>query len=174
MASLTNNHIDYSRCTPGILDRFWAKVDRSGSCWEWKGARLPSGYGQFGLYRGRVMLAHRFIDIAFNGDSDEDFLVMHTCDNPSCVRPSHLRRGTPKENMDDMRSKGRARLADYSKIRGDKHYAAKLNQSQVDEIRSLCVPGQSKTIIAERFGISLSHVYKIIHGGSWSENERGD
>lgn len=99
--------IDYSRCKPDILDRFWSKVDRSGKCWEWKGSRIGYGYGSFKMYSYGLMTAHRFIYMAFNGDIPEGQNVLHSCDNPSCVRPSHLFLGTQKNNVDDMIRKGR-------------------------------------------------------------------
>jgi hypothetical protein len=37
-------------------------------------------------------------------------VVMHTCDNPQCINPDHLKLGTQKENMADMKAKGRAKL----------------------------------------------------------------
>ena len=34
-------------------------------------------------------------------------VVMHTCDNPGCFNPNHLRVGTPSDNIQDSVAKGR-------------------------------------------------------------------
>lgn len=85
------------------IARFWSKVDVPDhvQCWEWKGARLPDGYGQFWL-DGRIVRAHRFSYEAHYGPIPDGLHVMHACDNPSCVRPDHLRTGTVADNNADM------------------------------------------------------------------------
>ena len=37
----------------------------------------------------------------------EGMVVMHTCDNPGCFNPNHLRIGTQSENIRDSVTKGR-------------------------------------------------------------------
>lgn len=95
---------------PTAEQRFWAKVDTSGDCWEWQGRRFPTGYGGF-YAGGRVnWYAHRFVWTLVNGAIPQGMHVCHHCDNPPCVRPDHLFLGTPKDNMRDRDRKGRSRF----------------------------------------------------------------
>ena len=91
------------------MDRFWSKVDkhgpragRIGRCWLWTGSRNADGYGLFGLL-GKTTRAHR---IAW-GDVPDGLHVLHRCDNPPCVRRSHLFLGTDRDNQRDKAAKGR-------------------------------------------------------------------
>lgn len=90
-----------------ILDRFWAKVEKSNGCWKWTGMRAH-GYGY--LWReGKMVRAHRLSYELFVGDPG-DRVVMHRCDNPGCVNPDHLTLGTVADNNADMRAKQRHAL----------------------------------------------------------------
>lgn len=59
-------------------------------CWLWKGAKIGAGYGRAWAY-GRYMRAHRFTYAAANGPIPDDHAVHHTCEEKTCVNPSHLR-----------------------------------------------------------------------------------
>lgn len=95
------------------VERFWANVDKDGPvpehmphlgpCWVWLGRRRAKGYGVF--LRGSD--AHHFSWVVHNGPVPARLWVLHRCDNPSCVRPSHLFVGTPSDNVQDMLAKGR-------------------------------------------------------------------
>ena len=86
------------------MERFWSKVNKDKDCWEWTAALNENGYGRFYL-DGKEYRAHRWIFIQLNKWEPE--VVMHTCDNPSCVNPDHLRGGTIEENNKDRDEKGR-------------------------------------------------------------------
>lgn len=72
------------------------------------------GYGSArypALKVGGSVRMHRAEYCLANGLTLEDIaglVVMHTCDNPRCINPEHLVLGTQRDNMLDMRNKGRA------------------------------------------------------------------
>jgi len=69
--------------------RFWAKVDKTSSCWIWTGAK-KLGYGVFRL-NNEAHLAHRVSYEWARGLITNGFEVDHTCFNKDCVNPGHLR-----------------------------------------------------------------------------------
>lgn len=92
-------------------EQFWSRVSRNpDGCWEWRRARISSGYGNFGgSTDGRrwMKLAHRHAWEITNGPIPLGMVVLHRCDNPPCVRPDHLSLGTMRDNTADMIQKGR-------------------------------------------------------------------
>ena len=115
-----------------IVDRFWEKVDQSGSCWLWTASTDGHGYGVIGVEGGRVAKAHRVSYEIANGSVPDGMWILHSCDNPPCVRPSHLRAGTREDNVQDAKERDR-----YES--GDRHH------------------GRRKTVLAQR-GASPSPV----------------
>jgi len=92
-----------------VRNRFWAKVNKTETCWLWTGADDGSeGYGKF-EEGGMWHRAHRLSYKWHNGALVPGLVILHNCDNPKCIRPDHLIQGTQKENMQDMVRRGRAR-----------------------------------------------------------------
>lgn len=88
--------------------RFWTKVNVSGgpeACWPWIAGRFASGYGAF--KRGdKIVRAHRVAYELYRGPVADGMHVLHSCDNPVCCNPRHLRVGTHGDNMRDRQARG--------------------------------------------------------------------
>lgn len=97
-----------------VKANFWSKVNTEGECWNWIASKFKFGYGQFYI-NGKNLYAHRVSYVIQNGSIPKGLFVCHKCDNPSCVRPSHLFLGSQLENVLDMVKKGRhgARTRNY-------------------------------------------------------------
>lgn len=90
--------------------RFFALIAKGDGCWTWTGAtNRRNGYGYFKRRDRRQMNTHRVAWEFAHGPIPDGLCVCHHCDNPRCVRPDHLFLGTQRENMQDMKAKGRGR-----------------------------------------------------------------
>jgi hypothetical protein len=147
-------------------DRFWAKVDKTETCWNWTGAATPKGYGQIER-AGRNVYAHRASYEMHVGSVPRGKQVCHRCDNPRCVRPNHLFTGTPADNTADMVAKGRARGG--SSV-GERHPSHKLSWEQVTAIRAEYSAGRiSQRALAASYGVQQFTVARIIRGEGWKD-----
>jgi hypothetical protein len=183
--------------TQPLLDRFWAKVDKTDSCWLWTAAKGRNGYGLFTNGAGRLVPAHRFIWEVTYGEIPKGVMVCHNCpsgDNPSCVNPAHLWLGTHQANMVDRNMKGRAasgerhvsRTHPEVLMRGDTHYArtqperlargerhgmTPLTSEQVRTIRTDYAAGASAVALGQRYGVDRTTIHNIVTRKTWAHVE---
>ena len=97
-----------------LAERFLEKVNHlpgEDACWEWTAWIDRDGYGRIreGGRGSRRLTAPRVAWEIANGPVPAGMVVRHTCDNPSCVRPSHLEIGTHADNNHDMAARRRGR-----------------------------------------------------------------
>lgn len=140
--------------------RFWSKVEKTSTCWLWKGA-TAKGYGILRTSHHNEN-AHRVSWQLHFGPIPIGSEVCHKCDVRNCVRPSHLFLGTRSENLLDASRKGR--LEGRNVGRGERHGSHKLTDKQVLEIRA--AKGTHRAI-AKAFGIGKSTVGGIKRGTAW-------
>lgn len=145
--------------------RFWSNVDKSGECWLWTARRASGRYGQFRLC-GKFLTAHRVSYEIHHGSIPTGLFVLHSCDNPLCVNPSHLRAGTAQENAQDREARGRHPHPRKQRVpKGPP--PAKLTPEAVVEIRRCALLKESTNSIARRFKVSPKTVRNVLQGKLW-------
>lgn len=151
-----------------VEQRFWPKIMKPmnwAACWEWQASKRREGYGRFKIFSYVTVSAHRLSYALFYGVSPGDLHVLHRCDNPKCVNPSHLFLGTNADNVADKVSKGRCIGRDQ---RGEKNAAAKLTREAVSDIRRRIADSQTNTSIAALYGVTHQLISRIRRGRSWA------
>lgn len=105
----------------------------------------------------RVMRASHLLWHLLYGKVEPGQMILHTCDNPSCLSPEHLYAGNHRQNMDDKVTRQR--------VAGDNHPRAKVTEKDVKQMQDLYNLGSFKQEhIADFYGISQSQVSSIIRG----------
>jgi hypothetical protein len=162
-----------------LVVRFWAKVDKNGpapahqpqlgSCWIWTGSISgKTGYGNMNVGGRKVEAAHRLSYRFQNGHIPGGLVVCHRCDIRACVNPAHLFAGTYADNMQDAKRKGRIkRTGPINPRRGENHPKARLQESQVVEIRAAFGCGERQADLARRFAMSAQQINGIIKRRFW-------
>ena len=159
-------------------ERFFSHVEKTSDCWKWVGAKNNDGYGNVNC-GGTFHKAHRVSWFLHFGDIPFGMNILHKCDNPSCVRPSHLFVGSQTDNMRDCARKGRKACGDRHPFRidrtlvarGERAGKAKLKESEVLEIRNLYRPYSrefSTPCLAKKYGVNTKSIHDIVTRKSWS------
>jgi hypothetical protein len=160
-----------SKAHGDLQERFERKVQLGDGCWEWLGNKRPNRYGtiQAGGKGSSTLLAHRVSYMLSHGDIPPGMVVMHVCDNRSCVKPDHLRLGTLSENTRDAINKGRFPQASAgfprNSPKGSAHPNALINDDIVRSIRASKLPVGK---LAAELGLSRYVVSDVRRGKSWS------
>jgi hypothetical protein len=157
-------HLTYALVTTfeSKLTREGPVHPKQGQCWQWLGAKAGDGYGSF-RFRGFWSRAHRLSYSLYVGSIPEGLSVLHRCDNPMCVNPSHLFVGSQKDNVQDTESKHRG-----NHPKRERHGRAVLTEGDVQGLRERYSRGESKAHLARVFGISQTHTARIINGKAWN------
>ena len=121
------------------------------SCWNWQAACLVNGgYGAFRL-KGKTQRAHRIAYFLMKGELIAGLELLHSCNNPKCCNPAHLRQGTHTENMQQIHRDGRAA------VRGA-NYQLGLSEVQLLDILTSTLSARS---LARKYGVDHKTILRF-------------
>lgn len=151
------------------MDKFWRKVNigQPHECWPWMGKPDEQGYGR--CHRnGKQRKAHAIALASVVDKPSSKPFALHSCHNPICVNPMHLRWGDAKDNAKDRTQSKR-----YHDSTGTKKH--KLSKDDALEIIRLDnAPNVSHATLARKFGVSRQQVSLIAGGKAWKHLPRPD
>ena len=153
-----------------VVDDFWARVAKGGpdECWEWQACRSMYKPGRdYGVtwMDGKKWSTHRLAWTLTYGPIPEGKLILHSCDNPPCCNPRHLRPGSQVDNVGECLNKGRG-----NREKGTDRYNAKFTEKDILSIRARYkFRGgiNSGVSIAKEFGVQRTTIDAIINRRSW-------
>lgn len=135
----------------------------SRECIPWPYGRNPAGHGTI-YYKGQMMAVGRAVCLEAHGEPPEGKPESaHDCGrgHEGCFNPNHLYWASKAENYRDRVTHGVSQ-------RGSKHGQAKLTESDVREIRTLCANGMSRSKAAAKFGVARQTVNSVVWRHIWS------
>ncbi len=143
--------------TPQWFEARVAKCPMSG-CWLWLGTIYGGRYGIATLGNKTRILAHRLSYTTHRGLIPDGMFVCHTCDVMSCVNPSHLFLGTPKDNLVDCAKKNRT-------AHGERSPKSKFTAAQIE---SIFHDTRRRKDVAKEYGVNITTIARIQTKLTWS------
>ena len=144
--------------------KLFAELEISGDCIVYTGSGVgKGGYGRITVSSDgerRSYSAHRLAYEMKHGEIPSGVLVRHTCHNPACVRPSHLKKGSDFDNAQDRVNAGRCAPQD-----GANNGNAKLTEEERLEVIRRRERGETLKSIAADYGVHFSTISVIAKRG---------
>lgn len=129
------------------------------------------GYRTVRLYKGTrasgaVKYVHRLVAEAFIGPCPAGYQVNHVDGDKGNNHAKNLEYVTPAENIAHAEHAGLR-----PKKRGADHPNARLTENEVLAIRRRAAEGEQQRVLANEYGVSESHLHRILKRAVWAHVE---
>ena len=146
---------------------FWQRVEmqtvvNENGCHIFTGSKDDCGYGRISK-DGKLTRVHRAVYEKVHGKIQDKMVILHSCDNPSCINIQHLSADFQSENIKDMYNKGRG-----INLAGSKHGMSKINETDVINIKKRLSEGDTCVAISKDYSVSEGTIRNIKKGRNWT------
>ena len=136
-------------------------IDESTGCWNCTSHSVHVGddgfVGYFVCKRNGYYSLHRYMYAQKYGHITSEDVIRHTCDNPMCINPEHLVKGTHNDNVQDRVSRNRSAI-------GINNGRSKLTELQVIDIYN---SNDTKRALAIKYNVDPKVIYDIKRKNTW-------
>lgn len=142
------------------IDQLNTRTKFPDECIDWPFWKDYQGYGRISNKENRRGMKDRATHVILESSGKprpSKAFALHSCDNPSCVNPNHLRWGTHQDNTDDMCSRRRQAY-------GERNGTSKLTEMDVRHIR---VDTRSQRVVGRDYGVAQSTISQIKSKRLW-------
>lgn len=177
MANNSRNTVTKEHFTEEKSNLFWAKVEKTDTCWNWTGAKTAArpqrpqapateGYGVFNINK-RPFYAHRLSYLVHKGPLVDGLVIDHICNNSLCVNPDHLEQVTNRENT--LRSpRHSVNAGSYNK--GGRPKKSEQGEKMVNYNKMIDSNLKKQENAEERIAIELDYIKEMIDDGTVDTN----
>ncbi|MCA1799728.1 MAG: hypothetical protein LC650_00275 [Actinobacteria bacterium] len=141
----------------------YVKFQNNDECWPWPYSRDKGGYGRCWV-NGKMEKVHQ-LALKLSGEPrppSPNNHALHSCNNPPCFNPRHLRWGGNADNRQDQIRSGTQVIKE-----GETNGRARLTENEVLDILHLVTSGKTQVSVAEQYSVSSSIISDIINGKRW-------
>lgn len=147
-----------NKAAMGVKLKSYIKIDAETGCWLWQGAMSRAGRRGYGKIKvgGKMLFAHRVAYRVWRGSIPKGLVVAHKCHVKNCINPRHLEAISQRENVRQSIEIGRHAPS----LRKGAHCLSHARE----EIAKLKRNGLTYKILAEKYGVSISTIWRLLNG----------